>query len=199
MAYKVIDKVPAERVWMLAVLWLSSLGATLMGPRFVVFTPPGFPLLDAGGRTLETASAQTVGFSKPALRSIITRMHKTLILAVLLLAALAAQAAQAEIVDIRWTGDGRFDHQATVAPAKFVELCGKLSNAQRVQWSFEAGAPLDFNIHYHVGKEVVYPAQLKAVATAQDSLTTTLEQDYCWMWTNKSKTTATLKIKLQRQ
>ena len=108
-------------------------------------------------------------------------------------------AARAEVVEIRWTGDGRFDHQATLAPAKFVELCGKLPNAQRVQWGFEAGAPLDFNIHYHLGKEVVYPAQLKAVATAQDRLLTTLEQDYCWMWTNRSKATTTLKIKLQRQ
>ena len=65
-------------------------------------------------------------------------------------------SAQAEIVDIRWTIDARCEHQATVAPAKFVELCGKLPAALTVHWGFEAGAPLDFdiNIHYHVGKEV---------------------------------------------
>jgi hypothetical protein len=33
-------------------------------------------------------------------------------------------SAQAEVVEIRWSGEGRFEHQATVAPAKFVELCG---------------------------------------------------------------------------
>ena len=123
-------------------------------------------------------------------------MKKTLFLAALWLPAMAAQA---EIVEIRWSGDGRFEHQATVAPAKFVELCGKLPAAVRVHWGFEAAAPVDFNIHYHVGKEVVYPAKLKAVAAAQDSLLTELEQDYCWMWTNKSKVAATLSVKLQRK
>ncbi len=107
-------------------------------------------------------------------------------------------AAHAEIVEIRWSGDGRFEHQTTVAPAKFVELCGKLPAALKVKWAFEAGAPLDFNIHYHVGKEVVYPAKLKAAAAAQDSLLTELEQDYCWMWTNQSKVAAALSVQLQR-
>ena len=111
---------------------------------------------------------------------------------------LPAWAAQAEIVDISWAGDGRFEHRATVAPAKFVELCGKLPAALKVKWAFQAGAPLDFNIHYHVGKDVVYPAKLKAVGAAQDSLLTELEQDYCWMWTNKSKVAATLSVQLHR-
>lgn len=167
-----------------------------MGTRFVVFAPPGFPLLGAEGCRPCSTKLQTDRFGLPALRSIIQRMNKLPMLAVLLL---PAWAAQAEIVDIGWTRDGRFAHQATIAPAKFVELCGKLPKSQRVQWSFEAGAPLDFNIHYHLGKDVVYPAQLKAVAAAQDSLVTTLEQDYCWMWTNKSLAATTLKITLQRQ
>ncbi len=123
-------------------------------------------------------------------------MNKILFLAAL---ALPAMAAQAEIVEIRWASDGRFEHRATIAPAKFVELCGKLPAALKVRWAFEAGAPLDFNTHYHVGKEVVYPARLKAAAAAQDNLLTDIEQDYCWMWTNKSKVAATLSVQLQRQ
>lgn len=122
-------------------------------------------------------------------------MNKTLILVALSAATLAAQA---EIVDIRWSGEGRFEHHATVAPAKFVELCGKLPAGLKVVWGFDAGAPLDFNIHYHVGKDVVYPSKLKAVATGSDTLHTQLDQDYCWMWTNKSQVAARLSVKLQR-
>jgi hypothetical protein len=106
--------------------------------------------------------------------------------------------AQAEIIDIRWSADGRFTHSTTVAAGKFVELCGKLPAGQQVRWQFDAGAPLDFNVHYHVGKDVVYPVQLNAVASGRDLLDVRLAQDYCWMWRNKSATPATLAVTLQR-
>jgi hypothetical protein len=28
-----------------------------------------------------------------------------------------------------------------------------------VRWNFTAAAPVDFNIHYHVGKEAVFPVK----------------------------------------
>jgi len=37
-----------------------------------------------------------------------------------------------------------------------------------------------------VGKDVVLPAELAAVAKRKDSLRTKFEQDYCWIWGNKS-------------
>ena len=122
-----------------------------------------------------------------------------------LLAALSVPAlavittpTSAEIVDIAWDSNGRFERSATVPPAKFTEVCGKLPAGLKVRWDFEASTPLDFNIHYHVGKEVVFPSKLKAVAAAQDTLDTKIEQDYCWMWTNKSALPSTVTVKLQR-
>ena len=106
--------------------------------------------------------------------------------------------ARAEALDIRWSGDGRYTHQGSVAAGKFVEVCGKLQAGLKVQWEFDASAPVDFNVHYHLGKEVVFPAKLTAVTTAKDLLETKVEQDYCWMWTNKSAAPATLSVKLQR-
>jgi hypothetical protein len=79
-----------------------------------------------------------------------------------------------------------------------VELCGKLAAGQAVQWQYDSPAPLDFNIHYHVGKDVIYPAKLKATAAARDTLRVAVEQDYCWMWTNKGESPASLKATLQR-
>jgi hypothetical protein len=57
---------------------------------------------------------------------------------------------------------------------------------------------LDFNVHYHMGKEVVFPSKLAAVASASDTLDAKIEQDYCWMWSNKSTRPATLLVKLRR-
>lgn len=114
--------------------------------------------------------------------------------------ALTAMAprALADIVDIVWDADGRFERSMSVAPGKFAELCGKLPAGLKVGWNFQASAPMDFNVHYHVGKEVVFPSKLAAVATANDTLDTKIDQDYCWMWSNKTAAAASIKVKLQR-
>jgi hypothetical protein len=107
-------------------------------------------------------------------------------------------AARAELVDVQFDAAGRFAHQATVAPAKFVELCGKLAKGAKVRWQFEASGPLNFNVHYHVGKEVVYPEQRNAARSASGELHAKIEQDYCWMWSNKSEAATTVNVTLQR-
>lgn len=109
-----------------------------------------------------------------------------------------AALASGSIVDIAWAPDGRFVHQAQIAAGKFVEVCGKLALADSVRWSFTAAAPLDFNIHYHVGKEVVFPAKKAQLAAARDTLNVTVAHDHCWMWTNKGGAPVDLKIEVAR-
>ena len=123
-------------------------------------------------------------------------MRPTLVIAAALTAALSQ--ARADGVDIRWSADARFTHKTGIGPGKFVEVCGKLAAGQNVRWNFEAGAPLEFNIHYHQGKDVEYPAKLAAAARAEDTLQVKVAQDYCWMWSNKSAAPATLSVTLQR-
>ena len=123
-------------------------------------------------------------------------LHRPIAFATMLL--VADGLARADIVDIAWGAEGRFEHRFEIAPGKFAELCGKLDKGQSVRWSFESAAPLDFNIHYHVGKDVVYPAQMRQVSKAGERLTVTLAQDYCWMWTNKTAASATVSVQLQR-
>lgn len=106
--------------------------------------------------------------------------------------------AMADVVDIAWDAGGRFERKLSVAPGKFAELCGPLPAGLKIGWNFEASAPLDFNVHYHVGKEVVFPSKLTGVVTAKDTLATKIDQDYCWMWSNKSAASATIMVKLQR-
>jgi hypothetical protein len=127
---------------------------------------------------------------------ILMTKKKTAAAALLLCLPLAAAAAQ-HITDIAWS-DGTYRHAVTVAPGRFFEACGALGAGVTVRWQFEASAPLDFNIHYHEGKDVVYPARLPAVAQASDTLAVKLAQDYCWMWTNRGAASVKLELRLQR-
>jgi hypothetical protein len=132
----------------------------------------------------------------PPLRDLKSRMRHSLFIALLLLSASAG--ASAEIVDIRWSSDGRFSHSGTVAAGKFVEVCGRLPAGLKVRWDFKADTPVDFNVHYHVDKDVRFPFKLPAVTSARNTLHTKTGQDYCWMWSNKSAAAATLSVNLQR-
>ena len=110
-----------------------------------------------------------------------------------------AALAATHIVDIAWPPDGRFAHNAQIAAGKYVEVCGKLSVGEGVRWSFTASAPVDFNIHYHVGKEAEFPAKQAQTRSGQDILRVAVREDYCWMWSNKSSNRARIDVRLQRQ
>ena len=115
----------------------------------------------------------------------------------LLLTVLMPVAASAEIAEIKWA-DGVFTHKASIAPKKFLEVCGKQKKGEAVNWMFNGTAPTDFNIHYHVGKDVSYPENRKGVASAEGSLVAPLDQDFCWMWTNRAAQPLDLELKLKQ-
>ena len=128
-------------------------------------------------------------------------MHHKIIRACIATAAitLGGEAiASSHIVDIAWSPDGRFVRMAPIAAGKFVELCGKLAIGENVRWSFAATAPVDFNIHYHAGKETVFPAKQAQVINGRETLNVTVAQDYCWMWTNKTNAAVSLTVDLAR-
>ena len=112
--------------------------------------------------------------------------------------ALMTTGAMADINDIAWDSNGRFERSVNVASGKFAELCGRLPKDAKVRWNFEASVPLDFNVHHHVGKEVTFASKLVAVNAAKDTLDAKTEQEYCWMWSNKSAAQATVIVTLQR-
>ena len=85
-----------------------------------------------------------------------------------------------------------------MSPYKIHEACVKLAPGDRLDWRFESLAPVDFNIHYHEGKAVKFPAKQDGVAKGSGKLGVEIQQDYCWMWTNKSTKESTLRVTLQR-
>lgn len=107
-------------------------------------------------------------------------------------------ASAAEVVALDWSADGRFATTLAVPAGGFVEACGTLPARTRVHWRFDAGTPLDFNVHFHVGKQVRYPARRNGVAKAGGRLDAKVDQDYCWMWTNRSQREASVAVELTR-
>ena len=124
--------------------------------------------------------------------------HQVLVAAVGLAAAVGLPAARAEVIDIEWSPQQRFERQLTVAAGGFAEVCGKLAKGTAVSWSFAAGAALDFNVHYHEGKAVHYPVKRPRVARAEGRLQARIDQDYCWMWSNTAPTATVLTVTLSR-
>ena len=96
--------------------------------------------------------------------------------------------AAAKIVDLALTADGRFEHAEPIAAGRFLEVCGKFEQGQRLDWSFEAGAPVDFNIHYHVGERVEFPEKRSAVGSFGGVFVAPVTQHFCWMWKNTGTT-----------
>lgn len=107
-------------------------------------------------------------------------------------------AARADVVGITWDTNARFETLLSVAPGKFAEVCGTLAQGQSIAWSFTADKPVNFNIHYHAGKQVVYPATQDGASRVEGLLDVSLDQDYCWMWTTKGASPAGVRLTLKR-
>ena len=113
-------------------------------------------------------------------------------------AALVATPARADVADIQWSEAGAAAREFRVEPGKFAEWCGKLRSGEKVTWRYESAAPVNFNIHYHEGKDVRFPARQDGASTAEGVLQVASDQDYCWMWTNKSASSVALKATLSK-
>lgn len=103
----------------------------------------------------------------------------------------------AQVVPVAWQND-RFSTQVLVKPGKFVELCGRVAAGQKIDWSFEAPAALNFNIHYHEGDAVRFPAREDGVPHSRGMLDAVTGQDYCWMWSSSGDREVAVAVELRR-
>lgn len=113
--------------------------------------------------------------------------------------AMASVSAHAELVEIVWLAQAKFERSAEIAPSKFLEVCGKFSQGEAVTWRFDGTAASDFNIHYHQGKEVVYPARETGATSSSGKVEIAVDQDYCWMWSNKGGKPMQLRLSLEKR
>lgn len=106
-------------------------------------------------------------------------------------------AAKEHLIEVTWSPAGDYKTDLRIAPGKFKELCVALKKGERVEWSFSSPVETSFNIHYHVGADVSYPANVDGIRMAQGTLDVAIDQDYCWMWKAGTET-APLAARLKR-
>ncbi len=128
---------------------------------------------------------------------IITKMVSRKSLVMLALSALSLPAL-AGLIDLKWDEQSRFAHRTELKAGGSLELCGQLDAGLKIDWRYQSTQALDFNIHFHEGKDVVVPVKHKAKAELKEQFEVKQTQDYCWMWTNKTKEKASLEIALER-
>ncbi|MBN8490057.1 MAG: hypothetical protein J0M00_01315 [Burkholderiales bacterium] len=78
------------------------------------------------------------------------------------------------------------ERQVVAPPRDFVEICTAVEAGRAITWQFEADAPLAFNTHFHVKGDVRAPENMSAVSAAQGRLTPKGNNDYCWLWSNRT-------------
>lgn len=72
--------------------------------------------------------------------------------------------------------------EVVLQAGKIHEDCFSLQRAQRVQYNFKLDRPGKFNLHYHRGKEVLYPLRSESVSEQKGDYVATVAQEYCLMW-----------------
>ena len=130
-------------------------------------------------------------------------MRSAALQSLLLAAAMAASSAGAKehLIEVAWSRDGDYKAELRIATGKFKELCVPLKKGERVEWSFSSPVDTSFNIHYHVGSEVSYPAKVDGILAAQGTLEVRTDQDYCWLWkagAEPAQLAASLKLRSER-
>lgn len=103
------------------------------------------------------------------------------ILALTLPLAAAAQAPAAK-ADDSWKS-----FSFTLEPKKVHEECQRIEAGQKRRYMWRADGPVDFNVHYHRGKEVFYPVKRDAMRGDGGTFSAKEGDDYCWMWTARDK------------
>ena len=104
------------------------------------------------------------------------------LLAITFLLGSTSALAKEHIVNVTWGPHGVFRAELPIAKGKFKEACVDLKQGDRIRWSFRADANTSFNIHYHEGEKVTYPAKKENVASDEGTLDVAMTQGYCWMW-----------------
>ena len=131
--------------------------------------------------------------------SISTKFSTSLLSTVLLFICIAvSNQAAASLVELKWDEQGRFEHKTEIKAGGMLEVCGKLAGGLKIDWRYKSSMALDFNIHFHEGKKVTMPVKYQARKEAAEQFEVKLAQDYCWMWSNKSKQSASIELSLKQ-
>src|SRR5690348_3445813 len=72
-------------------------------------------------------------------------------------------------------------------PGKMTESCMSIEAGDKRRYHWKSDAPVDFNIHFHKGAEIVYPVKSSGLRGDGGTFTAKDSGGYCWMWTARDK------------
>jgi hypothetical protein len=80
-----------------------------------------------------------------------------------------------------------------IAPSSFYEACDKLTEGQKVKYSFTTTSPVHFNVHYHSRTEgIIYPVKEENISYSRGDMVAEVQAIYCCMWANRQTSPVTL-------
>jgi hypothetical protein len=94
-------------------------------------------------------------------------------------------------LDSSGTGNAK-NQERTLAPGGIHEECMTLQSTESLIYSYQSNSALNFNIHYHAGRDVFFPVKQNNSRLHKDIYKPTTKQDYCLMWTNTAKKPVTI-------
>ena len=100
--------------------------------------------------------------------------------ALLLLLGAALQPARAHEA----AGAAQVSKTIELPAREFHEECLELTPRQRLHYSFRSAQPVEFNIHYHRGNDVIYPVRMRNARAAHSAFVPRRSDGYCLMWSN---------------
>ncbi len=96
-------------------------------------------------------------------------------------------------------GSTGYTKSPMIEPGKSYEACMRLSAGDKIYYEFTSDSDLRFNIHYHEGKEVLYPVPVKLISSEKAVFEPKSRKQYCMMWNNPGKETVELELQYRTQ
>ena len=119
------------------------------------------------------------------------RVATTLTIAAISLSALIACSTLSTVV-------APVSIKREIANGKMAEECFKLAKGERIRYAFKSSLPVAFNLHFHLGREVVMPVKVDRTPEESATFAAPQAEDYCLMWTNSSAVPAFVTGEWQR-
>ena len=76
---------------------------------------------------------------------------------------------------------------AKLQPGAMHESCMSIDAGDKRRYHWKSDAPVDFNIHFHKGAEIVYAVKTSGMRGDGGTFTAKEGGGYCWMWTARDK------------
>ena len=84
-----------------------------------------------------------------------------------------------------------FNESVQIVPGDSYEECVELVPNQRMHYSFTSSKNVNFNVHYHTAKSILYPVNEKNITSWDDSISpddfefySKDQEFFCLMWDN---------------